>query len=204
MHARTGDREAFRAIMAQCNQRLFRIARAVLGNDDEAEDALQEAYLRAFSAISGFRGESSLFTWLSAITLNQARTRLRRRRKTIDMTVMENHPNILAFPISAGPASPEDEAARAQVRRLLERAIDGLPVDFRLVFLLREIEGCSVEDTAEHLGLKPPTVKTRHHRARKLLREALDKQFSLSLGDAFSFLGERCNAIMEKVLQRLD
>ena len=204
LHARTGDRDAFRAIMQRCNQRLFRIARAVLGNDDEAEDALQEAYLHAFSAISGFRGEAGLFTWLSAITLNEARGRLRRRRRTVDMTIMDNQPNIVAFPLSAAPAGPEDEAARAQMRRLLERAVDDLPLDFRLVFLLREVEDCSVEDTAEQLGLKPATVKTRHHRARRLLRAALDKQLSISLGDAFSFLGERCNAITNAVLRRLE
>ncbi len=204
MHARTGDRDAFRAIMQRCNQRLFRIARAVLGNDDEAEDALQEAYLHAFAAMSGFRGEAGLFTWLSAITLNEARGRLRRRRRTVDMTIMDDQPNVVAFPLTAAPAGPEDEAARSQVRRLLERAVDDLPVDFRLVFLLREVEGCSVEDTAEQLGLKPATVKTRHHRARKLMREALDKQLSDAFGDAFAFLGVRCNAITEAVLQRLD
>jgi RNA polymerase sigma-70 factor (ECF subfamily) len=204
MHARTGDREAFRAIMQRCNQRLFRIARAVLGNDDEAEDVLQEAYLKAFAAIAGFRGESGLFTWLSAITLNEARARLRRRRRTVDVTMIEDQPNVVAFPLTAAPAGPEDEAARAQMRRLLERAVDDLPVDFRLVFLLREVEGCSVEDTAQQLGLKPATVKTRHHRARRSLREALDKQLSGVVGDAFVFLGERCNAITEAVLARLD
>lgn len=204
MHARTGDRDAFRAIMQRCNQRLFRIARAVLGNDDEAEDALQEAYLHAFAGMSGFRGEAGLFTWLSAITLNEARGRLRRRRRTVDMTIMDDQPNVVAFPLTAAPAGPEDEAARGQVRRLLERAVDDLPVDFRLVFLLREVEGCSVEDTAEQLGLKPATVKTRHHRARKLLREALDKQLSDAFSDAFAFLGARCNAITEAVLRRLD
>jgi len=204
MHARTGDREAFRAIMQRCNQRLFRIARAVLGNDDEAEDALQEAYLHAFAAIAGFRGEAGLFTWLSAIMLNEARARLRRRRRTVDMTAIENQPNVVAFPLTAAPAGPEDEAARAQMRRLLERAVDDLPLDFRLVFLLREVEGCSVEDTAAQLGLKPATVKTRLHRARRSLREALDKQLSGAFGDAFAFLGARCNAITEAVLQRLD
>jgi len=203
MHARTGDREAFRAIMQRCNQRLFRIARAVLGNDDEAEDALQEVYLHAFAAIAGFRGDSGLFTWLSAITLNEARARLRRRRRTVDMTAIENQLNVVAFPLTAALAGPEDEAARTQMQRLLERAVDDLPVDFRLVFLLREVEGCSVEDTALQLGLNPTTVKTRDHRARKLLREALDKRLALSLNDTFAFMGERCAAITERVLERL-
>ena len=137
-----------------------------------------------------------------AETFNEARGRLRRRRKTVDMTTLEG-PNVVAFPMTAVPPGPEDEAARSQVRRLLEHAVDDLPVDFRLVFLLREVEGCSVEQTAQQLGLREATVKTRHHRARRLLREALDKQLSVSLGDTFSFLGERCNAITQKVLARL-
>jgi len=189
--------------MTRCNQRLFRIARAVIGNDTEAEDVLQEAYLRAFSALDGFRGESGVFTWLAAIVLNEARGRLRRRKRTVDMTIFDSHPNVLAFPMTAAPAGPEEETTRMEVRRLLERAIDDLSADYRLVFLLREVEGCSVEETAAQLGLNAATVRTRDHRARRLLRAALDKRLAQSLNDTFAFMGERCAAITEAVLKRI-
>lgn len=202
--ARQGDRDAFRELMTRCNQRLFRIARAVVGSDDEAEDVLQETWLRAFTSLSGFRGESGLFTWLTAIALNEARSRLRRSRPTTEMTVIDLEPNVLAFPLTAAPPGPEEEAVRAEVRRLLERAVDELPESFRLVFMLREVEGCSIEETAAQLGIRPATVKTRHHRARRLLRAALDRRLAAGLGDAFAFLGRRCAAVTERVLARLD
>ncbi len=201
--ARQGEREAFRELMTRCNQRLFRIARAVVRSDDEAEDVLQDTWLRAFTSLDGFRGESGLFTWLTAIALNEARSRLRRRRPTTEMTVIDLEPNVLAFPLSAAPPGPEEEATRNEVRRLLERAVDDLPENFRLVFMLREVEGCSVEETAAQLGIPAATVKTRHHRARRLLRAALDKRLAQGLGDTFAFMGQRCVAVTERVLVRL-
>lgn len=201
--AQDGDREAFRAIMSRCNQRLFRLARGVAGNDADAEDVLQEAYLKAFAAIAGFRGEAGLFTWLSAITLNEAKSRLRRRRPTVELDTMDDHGNVVVLAGAAAPRNPEAEAARAQVRHVLERAVDEVPVDFRLVFLLREVEGCSVEETAAQLGIKPATVKTRHHRARLILRTALDRELADALHDTFPFLGARCAAITERVLARM-
>jgi len=203
-HARSGDREAFRAIMQRCNQRLFRVARAVTGSDDEAEDVLQEAYLRAFAGIADFRGEAGMLTWLTAITLNEARGRLRRRRPLVDLTVMDDAANrIIPFPGMAANADPEAEIQRAETRRLLEGAMDRLPPDFRIVFILREIEGCDVEETALQLGLKPQTVKTRLFRARRLLRRDLEQAFASGLSGVFPFLGPRCNAICERVLARL-
>jgi RNA polymerase sigma-70 factor (ECF subfamily) len=202
--ARSGDREAFRAIMQRCNQRLFRVARAVTGSDDEAEDVLQEAYLRAFAAIGEFRGEAGLLTWLTAITLNEARGRLRRRRPQVELTVMDDAGSrIIPFPGMAANPDPEAETQRAETRRLLETALDQLPPDFRIVFILREIEGCDVEETARQLGLKPQTVKTRLFRARRLLRQDLERTFASGLNGVFPFLGLRCNAICERVLARL-
>jgi RNA polymerase sigma-70 factor (ECF subfamily) len=202
-HAQDGDREAFRAIMTRCNQRLFRLARGVVGNDIDAEDVLQEAYLKAFAAIAGFRGEAGLYTWLAAITLNEAKSRLRRRRPTVALDTMDDRSNVVLLNEASTPRNPEAEAARAQVRHLLERAVDEVPLDFRLVFLLREVEGCSIEETAIQLGLKPATVKTRHHRARQMLRATLDRQLKDALRDTFPFLGARCAAITERVLERL-
>jgi RNA polymerase sigma-70 factor, ECF subfamily len=202
-----GDGEAFRAIMQRFNPRLFRIARGVLRDDADAEDALQEAYVSAYKALPGFRGESALLTWLTAITLNEARMRLRRRRPHVGIEALETEPaplgRILAFPLSQPAADPEGEAARSQARRLLERAVDSLPEGFRIVFVLRELEGCSVEETAEQLDLKPETVKTRLHRARRLLRQRLDESLSLALKEAFPFLGARCARLCEAVLARL-
>ena len=204
--ARAGDRDAFRAIMQRCNQRLFRIARAVVRDDAEAEDVLQEAYARAFAAFEGFRGEAGVATWLTRIVLNEAHGRLRKRRPTVELEAVEAAQagaQVLSFPGAAMSPDPEADAARGQIRRLLEQAVDELPEPFRLVFMLREVEELSVEETALHLGLNPETVKTRLHRARKRLREALDARLGEVLVGAYPFLGARCERITEAVLQRL-
>ena len=205
-HARAGDREAFRAIMTRCNQRLFRVARAVVRDEAEAEDVLQEAYARAFGAIEGFRGEAGIATWLTRIVLNEAHGRLRRRKVTVALDELEaaqNSAQVLNFPNMSKSADPEADAARAQIRRILEQAVDDLPEAFRLVFILREVEDLSVEETASHLGLKAETVKTRLHRARRRLREALDAQLADVMVGAYPFLGARCARITEAVLERL-
>jgi RNA polymerase sigma-70 factor (ECF subfamily) len=205
--ARGGDREAFRAIMTRCNQRLFRVARAVVRDEAEAEDVLQEAYTRAFAAIGDFRGEAGVATWLTRIVLNEAHGRLRRRRPTVDLEALEMAQDeggqVLNFPNMTKSGDPEADAARAQIRRLLERAVDELPEPFRLVFILREVEELSVEETAIHLNLKVETVKTRLHRARRRLREALDAQLADVMVGAYPFLGARCARITEAVLKRL-
>ena len=205
--ARHGDREAFGEIMTRCNQRLFRVARSVLRDADEAEDALQEAYTRAFSNFTTFRGDSSLLTWLTSITLNEARGRLRRRRRMVAMDAVEkaqaNTAEILMFPSIVEYGDPEHETTRSQLRKLLEHAIDELPEPFRLVFVLRDIDECSIEETAGALGIKPETVRTRHFRARKLLRRELDKKLAAAVTDLFPFLGARCARTTDAVLQQL-
>jgi len=205
--ARAGDPDAFRTIMRRCNQRLFRIARSVVKDDNEAEDVVQETYLRAFAAIGGFRGASSLSTWLTRIALNEARGRLRKSRPNVSLDAVEAEQargaDVIMFPRSLGAGTPESDVARAEARRLLEMAIDELPEAFRLVFILREIEECSVEETAAQLGVLPETVKTRLFRARKLLRAALYEKLSSSVTEAFPFLGARCDRITEAVLRRL-
>ena len=200
--ARAGDREAFRAIMTRCNQRLFRVARAVVRDEAEAEDVLQEAYTRAFGAIGGFRGEAGIATWLTRIVLNEAHGRLRRLRPTVELDALESA-QVVSFPGLAMSDDPEADAARGQIRRILERAVDALPEPFRLVFILREVEELSVEETAVHLNLKIETVKTRLHRARRRLREALDAQLADVMVGAYPFLGARCERITEAVLARL-
>ena len=141
--AQAGDPDAFREIMRRGNQRLFRIARGVVRDDSEAEDVLQEAYVRAFAAIGSFRGEAGIMTWLTRITLNEARGRLRRQRPTVGLEQIEVAQNdgarIIAFPSSFGIDGPEVEAARSQIRGLIEQAVDDLPEAFRVVFIMRDI-----------------------------------------------------------------
>lgn len=205
---RSGQREAFRHIMQRCNQRLFRVARAVLGEDSEAEDVLQESYMRAYHKLDSFRGDSTLLTWLTSIVLNEARGRLRRRRNMVGLEQVDAAPDdshqIIQFPSKFGSEDPAVSAARTQIRRLLEHAIDELPEAFRTVYMMREVEECSVEETASLLDIKPETVKTRLHRARRLLRTSLQGTLAATMGEAFPFMGHRCARVTDAVMARLD
>ena len=198
---------AFRIIMQRHNQRLYRIARAVIRNDSEAEDVVQEAYVRAFASLAEFRGDASLATWLSRIVLNEALGRIRRSRPTADLGSLENAPpsqaEIIPFPHASPQLDPERTMAQRQIQLLLEQAIDKLLDDFRVVLVARVIEEMSIEETAALLGLRTETVKTRLHRARKLLREALEEQVGSVFSDAFPFDGARCGRMTDKVLERL-
>ncbi|TJW38717.1 MAG: RNA polymerase sigma factor [Mesorhizobium sp.] len=197
--ARDGD--AFRTIIKTHNQRLYRIARGVVRNDSEAEDIVQEAYVRAFAHLDTFRGESSLATWLSRIVLNEALGRLRKRRRTVAMPE-NSQAEIIKFPLNPSD-DPERTMAQRQILELVERATDSLPDVYRTVFVARVIEGLSIEETAELLGVRPETVKTRLHRARALVRKALDDQIGPVLLDAFPFAGRRCDRLTEAVMTRL-
>jgi RNA polymerase sigma-70 factor, ECF subfamily len=206
--ARRGDAAAFDAIMKRYDRRLYRAARGIVRNDSDAEDVLQDAYMHAFTRLSSFRGEASLATWLTRITLNQARGSLRRRRPIVELKVLDTlseqgASRVILFPTAVGEADPEEAAARAGVRRVLERVIDELPEAFRLVFILRDVEGMSINETASSLGLHPDTVKTRLHRARWRLRQALGEALLSSVRDVFPFEGVRCADLRRTVLTRL-
>jgi RNA polymerase sigma-70 factor (ECF subfamily) len=205
--AKSGDQLAFRVIMERHNRRLYRVARAVLKDDTEAEDVVQETYLRAFSNLSKFRGESSLTTWLTRIALNEALGRKRKQRATVTLEsverVQETSAQIIQFPAMNTETDPERSAAQHEIRKLLERAMDALPEPFRVVFVMRDVEEMSIEETALHLGIRPETVKTRLHRARRMLRQSLDGQLASTLKGAFPFAGARCARITETVLSRL-
>jgi len=206
--ARQRDAAAVRLIMQRHNRRLFRVARGVLNDEAEAEDVVQETYVRAFTHLDGFRGEAQLSTWLTRIALNEALGRLRRRRltvglKAIDAISDQGEARVIYLPSARQGSDPEAAAARAEVRRLLERAVDQLPEHFRMVFMLRDIEEMSVEETAAHLGLRPETVKTRLHRARRLLRQSLDRTLSSAVSDVFPCAGARCARSTQAVLARL-
>jgi RNA polymerase sigma-70 factor, ECF subfamily len=203
---RYGD--AFRTIMQRNNQRLYRLARSVVRDDSEAEDIVQAAYVRAFANLAKFRGDSSLATWLSRIVLNEAFERVRRRRPAVDLTEIESRPptpgQIIPFPHSSPQLDPERTIAQREIQLIVERAIDELPEAFRTVLVARAIEGMSVEDTADLLGLRTETVKTRLHRARGLLKQALEKRLGSVLTDAFPFEGRRCERMTRAVLQRIN
>jgi RNA polymerase sigma-70 factor (ECF subfamily) len=205
--ARRGDQLAFRNIMERHNQRLYRVARAVLRDEAEAEDAVQEAYLRAFSGLGEFRSDASIATWLTRITLNECLGRKRKRRPTVGLEALQSAEasgaQIIRFPGMNSNSDPERSAAHMEIRRLLEGSIDLLPEAFRVVFVMREVEELSIEETAAALGIRPETVKTRLHRARLMLRAALQDQLASSLKDTFPFAGARCARITEAVLARL-
>jgi RNA polymerase sigma factor (sigma-70 family) len=198
-----GDRTQFEKIMRRYNQRLYRLARAALRDDAEAEDALQEAYLAAYRSMGRFRGESSLSTWLSRLVLNECLGRLRRseRRQRV-MPIVSSALEINA--VAGGDSDlPERIIARRQLRSLLESKLDELPESFRLVFVLRSVEEMSVRETARTLGIPEGTVRTRYHRARTLLRQALEQDIDRAARDLFEFDGERCDRVISKVKQQL-
>lgn len=206
--ARQGGENAIRQLIERNNQRLFRAARSVLRNDAEAEDVVQETYVKAFTALAGFRGDASFSTWLTRIALNEAVSRLRRRKNSteleaLDQAVSADAGLVSLFPLSLAPLPADTEAARSEMRQLLETAIDGLPEGFRTVFVLRDVEGLSTEETAEQLKLKPETVKTRLHRARRMLRLVLEAELRGSFAELYPFDGARCAHMADRVIAAL-
>jgi RNA polymerase sigma-70 factor, ECF subfamily len=203
---RARDEAAVRIIMQSNNRRLYRIARGILRNDGEAEDVVQETWVRAFTHLEDFRGDSSLATWLARIAMNEALGRLRRQRPSVDVDSLAPgvlEAQIIQFPLSATSEDPEKSMAQREIQHVVEHAIDELPDAFRIVFITRVIEGMNVEETAEILGLKPETVKTRLHRARAMLRENVENKIGPVVMEAFPFAGKRCERLTEAVMKRL-
>ncbi len=200
--AKKAELEAFEALMRRHNRMLFRTARAILRDDAEAEEALQDAYLKAYRALGQFRGDSKISPWLVRITANEALMRLRKRARTAEIV------DLHASPVPEEAAvrkeeQPESQAARKELRGLLESKIDALPEAFRTVFILRGMEEFSVEETAAALDIPEATVRTRFFRARSLLREALSSEIDLVFDEAFGFAGARCDRVVANVLARL-
>lgn len=208
--AAAGDHTAMAEIMQRHNQQLFRLAVGVLADRAEAEDILQESYIRAFARIHEYSGEGRLGAWLASIVRHEAidRARVRNRRSErvsleVDMRSVDDD-----FPLARARADetasrPDVQAERADIRRLIEGEVALLPDQFRSVFILREIEGLSVEETAEYLGIPDATVKSRDFRARALLKARLGEQIDASLPQAFTFLNRDCASLIDRVLQRL-
>jgi RNA polymerase sigma-70 factor, ECF subfamily len=205
---RAGDAAAFELIMRRHNRRLFRLARSVLRNAAEAEDVVQETYVRAFAKLDDFKGPDGFPAWLARIAYNEALGRARGAERVVSLhdyvsdgdgdgdarhleTMTSPHPD------------PERLTGYGELRRMLEDAIDALPDDFRAVFVLRAVEGMSVAETAAALSIPPETVKTRLHRARRRLQEALGARFEALMPAAFEFGGARCDRIVAAVLARI-
>jgi RNA polymerase sigma-70 factor (ECF subfamily) len=203
--ALAGEGNAFRLIMRRNNQRLYRLARGIVHDDSEAEDVVQEAYVRAFAHLRDFRGDASLSTWLSRIAINEALGRVRNARRQADLDPGVETPTeaqVIPFPLNA-EFDPERNVAQRQIVQLVEAAIDALPDEFRTVFVARVVEGLSIEETADLLDIVPETVKTRLHRARVMIRKQLDRQIGPVLLEAFPFAGRRCDRLVAAVVQRL-
>lgn len=201
-----GDRGAFEQLMRRYNRRLFRVARATLGEDRDAEDALQDAYLAAYRSIASFRGGSTLSTWLTRIVLNECYARLRRtarRDNVVPITLSADGELPLDVP-DTNAESPEQAAMREEIRQLLVRHVDALPSDLRTVFVMRSVEDLSVEETAQCLGIPEATVRTRHFRARALLRDSLTRDVDVAERELFEFDGARCDRIVANVLAAIE
>jgi RNA polymerase sigma-70 factor, ECF subfamily len=203
-----GSASAFAAIMRRNNQRLYRIAQSILKNEAEAEEAVQETYLRAFTNLHSFRGTAELSTWLARIVINEALGRLRQQRPFTDLDEIDRMVGLGQEASGVllgtfGRTSPEAAAAHQELKVLLEGAVNALPTPFRVVFVACAIEQVSVEDVAVSLGIPKSTVKTRLHRAKRMLRESLGAAFATMLEDIFPFAGSRCDRIAAVVLTRL-
>jgi RNA polymerase sigma-70 factor (ECF subfamily) len=194
---RAGEVQFFELLMRRHNERIYRAVRSILRDEAAAEDAMQSAYLEAFAHLAEFESRSQFATWLTRIAINQALAQRRRSR----WLVPEDGDTMLHL-AGSGP-SPAEATLDQEHRRILGRAIDALPEHFRTVFVLRQVQELSVEETAQCLDLKAETVKTRLHRARALLRRALMKQLEPSLGGVLPFEATRCDRVVSAVLARI-
>jgi RNA polymerase sigma-70 factor, ECF subfamily len=188
-----GDTALFELIVRRYNQRLFRVTRAILRNDDAAEDTMQEAYLRAFVNLGQFAGEAKFSTWLTKIAVYEALGRLRRSKAYDELTedVMNASEN------------PERAAYGKQLESVMEAAVDALPPLYRSVFVMREVEEMTVSETANCLGVTDETVRTRLHRARALLRRRLEGLLGTATKQAFAYMGDRCDRMTASVMDRI-
>ena len=199
---RAGETALFEVIMRRYNQRLFRVTRSILGNDSEAEDVTQEAYVRAYMHLDQFEGRAQFSTWLTKIAVHEALARLRARHRFIDINAQSGSVED-GMNLESKDPSPEQEVLNHTMRIVLETAVDRLPETYRSVFMLREVEGMSTAETAECLDLSEEAVKVRLHRARSLLRKHIHAQTGAATPAAFQFLGARCDRMVSAVLGRI-
>lgn len=200
---REGEVALFEIVMRRYNQRLYRVVRSILGTDSDVEDVIQETYLRAYAHLDQFEGRSSFATWLTKIAVYEAMARSRkgRRFQPLEETMGDDESRVVE--LRSTLPDPEEDATRHELRRLIEEAVDHLPDAFREVFVMREIEQMNQAETAECLGLKEETVKTRLHRARRLIESHLLARAGQGLRTAYTFGNSRCTRIVTIVLGRI-
>ncbi|HWP09549.1 MAG TPA: RNA polymerase sigma factor [Polyangiaceae bacterium] len=196
---RGGDIDSFEIVMRRYNQRVYRTVRAILRDEDEALDVMQEAYVNAFAHLAEFSGRARFSTWLTRIAVHEAFARLRKRKRVESLDDTESEELLMASPV----LGPENRASDGELRTLLEEAVDGLPEAFRTTFVLRSVEQLSVAETAEVLGIPEETVKTRLHRARERLQSSLSNRVGDTLPELFGFHRPRCDRVVANVLSRL-
>ena len=200
---RAGETRLYEMLMRRYNQRLFRVIRSVVMNDDEAEDVLQEAWVRAYEHLDQFAGRASFSTWVTRIAFHEALARTRKNRRWTPLENPEGEIIAEAERRQTTAETPEVQAERSQLGRILQAAVDALPETYRSVFVLREVEQLSTTETAECLELSEEAVKTRLHRSRALLRRDLESRFGPAISEAYAFLGARCDRIVMRVLERI-
>jgi RNA polymerase sigma-70 factor (ECF subfamily) len=189
--ARAGDAAAFSELVERYERKIYRLAKHITQNDEDAEDVLQESFLKAYSHLDSFQGDSKFYTWLVRIAVNEALMKLRKRKS--DKTVSLDEPqdtgeDLVAREIAVWEDDPEKKYSREELADILNKAVDSLKPSFRTVFVLRDIEELSTEDTAETLGISVPAVKSRLLRARLQLREKLTRYFKRKGDDVFAYM----------------
>jgi RNA polymerase sigma-70 factor, ECF subfamily len=202
-----GDTSAFRTLVRRHDKYLYRIARSIILDDHDAEDVVQETFIRAFTGLRSFRGSASFRTWLTRIVLNEASRRRRHQRSIVNLDALHaaqgRRRSSPSSSLITPELDPESSAAQSQIRRLLEKAIDDLPAAFRIVVIMRDVEEVGTQETASLLGIREETVKTRLHRGRRMLRESLGEQVASALRDVFPFNKPRCNALVQRLLDHI-
>lgn len=199
---RNGVTALYELIVRRYNQRLYRVARAVLRDDTEAEDVMQEAYVRAFQHLHQFEGRAPFSTWLTRIAVHEALARLRTRRKMQQFNEPGDDAE-MEVPILEKSPDPEQQTSNHELARLLEEELLNLPEQYRTVMMLRDVEELSTAETAEALGLTEENVKVRLHRGRSIMRRHLTQRIGVRTKEAFPFMGTRCDRVTSAILQRI-
>ena len=202
-HVLAGQTAMFEIVMRRHNQRLYRVARAILRNDTEAEDVMQDAYVRAYEHLDQFAGTAKFSTWLTRIAVHEALARQRRGNRYQELEPMAEHNGDPMDRLPSSELNPEHQASNSEIRKLLEEAVEKLPDASRTVFVLRDIEGMSTADAADVLELTEENVKVRLHRARALLRKGLYARAGIERKEAFDFHAVRCDRVVKNVFERI-
>jgi RNA polymerase sigma-70 factor (ECF subfamily) len=198
-----GETSIFEIVMRRYNQRLYRVARAILRNDGEAEDVMQDAYVRAYEHLDQFEGRAKFSTWLTRIAVHEALARQRRENRYQELEPMSESDGDPMDGFASTALTPEEQVSNSEIRSLLEKAVGTLPDAYRTVFVLRDIEDMSTTDTANALEISEENVKVRLHRARALLRKTLYDRAGMERKDAFNFHAVRCDRVVKNVFERI-